>query len=257
MFAGLTLANVLGVPAGTVLGQAFGWRATFWSVAAIGVAAAAALAIWVPATATGSAVRLALEFRALRRPQVLLAMLISALSSVSLFSVFTYITPLLEGVSGFTPHGVSVALLLFGLGLTVGNVVGGRLADWRLMPAVVGCLAALVAVLVLFADTQHSSAPALATLVLWGFIVFALVSPLQMRVLDQAVEAPNMASILNQGAFNLGNASGAWLGGAVIAAGLGYAVLPWVGAAAAASGLGLAVLSQVMERRAGPVRAAP
>jgi predicted MFS family arabinose efflux permease len=198
-----------------MLGQALGWRATFWAVVAIGVLAAAALARWVPDLATDRTVRLAQEFRTLRRPQVLLAMLISALSSVSLFSVFTYITPLLEQVSGFTPHGVSVALLLFGVGLTVGNMVGGRLADWRLMPAAIGCLVALVAVLVLFGQTQHSAGPALATLVLWGAIVFALVSPLQMRVLDQAVEAPNMASILNQGAFNFGNACGAWLGAAV------------------------------------------
>ena len=251
MFAGLTLANVLGVPAGTILGQAFGWRATFWAVAVIGVLAAAALARWVPEFATDRSVRLAQEFRTLRRPQVLLAMLISALSSVSLFSVFTYITPLLEQVSGFTPHGVSIALLLFGVGLTVGNMVGGRLADWRLMPAAIGCLVALVAVLVIFAQTQHSAVPALATLVLWGAIAFAVVSPLQMRILDTAVEAPNMASILNQGAFNLGNASGAWLGAAAIAGGAHYATLPWIGAVAAATALGFAVLSLTLEQRNG------
>lgn len=257
MFAGLTLANVLGVPAGTMLGQALGWRATFWAVVAIGVVAAAALARWVPDTAADRSVRLAQEFRTLRRPQVLLAMLISALSSVSLFSVFTYITPLLEQVSGFTPHGVSIALLLFGVGLTVGNMVGGRLADWRLMPAAIGCLVALVAVLLLFGQTQHSAIPALATLVLWGAIAFALVSPLQMRVLDQAVEAPNMASILNQGVFNLGNASGAWLGAAAIASGLHYASLPWIGAVAAATALGCAVLSLMLEQRDGAALARP
>ncbi len=249
MFAGLTLANVLGVPAGTILGQALGWRATFWAVVVVGVLAAAALARWVPDLATDGSVRLAHEFRTLRRPQVLLAMLISALSSVSLFSVFTYITPLLEQVSGFTPHGVSIALLLFGVGLTVGNMVGGWLADWRLMPAAIGCLVALVVVLVVFAQTQHSAVPALATLVLWGAIAFAVVSPLQMRVLSQAVEAPNMASILNQGAFNLGNASGAWLGAAAIASGVHYATLPWIGAVAAATALGFAVLSLTLEQR--------
>ena len=249
MFAGLTLANVLGVPAGTILGQALGWRATFWAVVVVGVLAAAALARWVPDLATDGSVRLAQEFRTLRRPQVLLAMLISALSSVSLFSVFTYITPLLEQVSGFTPHGVSIALLLFGVGLTVGNMVGGWLADWRLMPAAIGCLVALVVVLVVFAQTQHSAVPALATLVLWGAIAFAVVSPLQMRVLSQAVEAPNMASILNQGAFNLGNASGAWLGAAAIASGVHYATLPWIGAVAAATALGFAVLSLTLEQR--------
>ncbi len=249
MFAGLTLANVLGVPAGTILGQALGWRATFWAVVVVGVLAAAALARWVPDLATDRSVRLAHEFRTLRRPQVLLAMLISALSSVSLFSVFTYITPLLEQVSGFTPHGVSIALLLFGVGLTVGNMVGGWLADWRLMPAAIGCLVALVVVLVVFAQTQHSAVPALATLVLWGAIAFAVVSPLQMRVLSQAVEAPNMASILNQGAFNLGNASGAWLGAAAIASGVHYATLPWIGAVAAATALGFAVLSLTLEQR--------
>jgi DHA1 family inner membrane transport protein len=247
VFAGLTLANVLGVPAGTALGQAAGWRASFAAVVGIGLLAAAAIALWVPSGLPGSRGRLVQEFRVLRERQVLLAMAISALCSVSLFSVFTYITPLLESAAGLSPHQVTQALLVFGVGLTLGNLLGGRLGDWKLMPAVMGLLLLLALVLVLFFVTSQAMLPALATMVVWGGLAFALVSPLQMRVLDQARHAPNLASILNQGAFNLGNASGAWLGGMVISAGAGYRSLPLVGAIVALVALALTALSHRLD----------
>ncbi len=250
VFSGLTLATVLGVPAGTALGQALGWRATFWAVVAIGVAALGAIALWLPAGLAGNRGRLWQELRVLGHVQVMLAMLISVLTSVSMFSVFTYITPLLERVAGLTPHEVTLALLLFGVGLTIGNLLGGRMADWRLMPGLMVTLIALAAVLTAFAFTVHTPIPAVLTMTLWGVIAFMLVSPLQMRVMDQAREAPNMASILNQGAFNLGNATGAWLGGLVITAGFNYAVIPYVGAGVALIALALTVVSFVIERSA-------
>jgi DHA1 family inner membrane transport protein len=255
MFAGLTLANVLGVPAGTILGQAAGWRATFWAVTGIGVLAVAALLAWVPAVPAERGGNLLHEFRALRRPQVVLAMAISALASVSLFSVFTYITPLLETQAGISAHAVSIALLLFGVGLTAGNLLGGRLADWRLMPAVMGLFASLVPVLLLFRAASHFAIPVVAMMVVWGAVVFALVSPLQLRVVGEARQAPNLAATLNQGAFNLGNATGAWLGGLVVAAGYGYATLPLLGAAVAVLALGLTVFSYLLERQTAPARA--
>lgn len=248
MFAGLTLANVLGVPFGTILGQALGWRATFWAVTGIGILAVAALLLWVPRVPADAGANLLGEFRALRRTQVLLAMVMSMLCSVSLFSVFTYITPLLEQVTRISAHGVSFVLLLFGVGLTVGNLLGGRLADWRLMPAVIGLFMALTAVLLVFYETSASPLPAVVTMVVWGAVTFALVSPLQMRVVDEAVEAPNLASTLNQGAFNLGNATGAWLGGAAVSAGYAYRTLPLLGAAMALLALGLTVVSYGLER---------
>ena len=255
MFTGLTLANVLGVPAGTLLGQAAGWRATFWAVSGIGVLAVAALLAWVPPIPADRGTHLLHEFRALRRTQVLLAMLISTLSSVSLFTVFTYITPLLETQAGISAHGVSLVLLLFGAGLTVGNLLGGRLADWRLMPAVMVLFAAAILVLLAFREATQSAWPAVAVLFVWGIIVFALVAPLQLRVVSEATEAPNLASTLNQGAFNLGNATGAWLGGAMIDAGLGYRSLPLAAALVAAVALALTAGAYLLERQAAPVRA--
>lgn len=243
MFTGLTLANVLGVPFGTLLGQAAGWRATFWAVAGLGVAAFLLLAALLPRGLAGSGAGLAREVRALGHRQVVLAMATSTLASVSLFSVFTYITPLLETVTGFTPHAVSGALLLFGGGLTAGNLLGGRLADWRLMPAVIGAFALLAVTLAVFSLSSRAAVPALATMAAWGVLAFALVAPLQIWVMDSAAGAPNLASIVNQGAFNLGNATGAWLGGIAIGAGLGYEALPLLGALVAVAALLLALAS--------------
>jgi DHA1 family inner membrane transport protein len=147
-------------------------------------------------------------------------------------------------VSGLSPHAVTGALLLFGVGLTLGNLAGGRLADRHLMATVVGSFAALVAILVLFAFTSHAAIPAVLTLPVWGALVFALVSPLQVWVVEAATDAPNLASTLNQGAFNLGNASGAALGGGALTLGMGYASLPWLGAGIAALALGLVLTAR-------------
>ena len=241
MFAGLTLANVLGVPFGTALGNAAGWRAAFWAVGALGMVAAGAVVVWLPARLPMERPNLRAELRVLGMPQVMLAMVISALSSASLFSVFTYIAPLLERVTGFTPADVTVALLVFGVGLTLGNVVGGRLADWRPMPSLIGIGGAIVAVLAAFAFTSRWGAAAYATLAVWGALAFALVPLLQLRIVDEAAAAPNLASTLNQGAFNLGNALGAGIGSGAIGAGVAYRDLPWIGAGVALLALATSV----------------
>jgi DHA1 family inner membrane transport protein len=241
MFAGLTLANVLGVPFGTALGQAFGWRMAFWAVVGIGILAGIAIIISIPSGLPGSRNGLGSEFRALGRWPVLLPMLVSSLASVSLFTVFTYVTPFLEQVTGLTPHGVTGALLAIGLGLTAGNLIGGRLADRNLMATVIGSFAGLIAVLVLLSLVSHAEVPTITVMMFWGALAFALISPLQIWVLEAAKDAPNLASTLNQGAFNLGNAIGAWLGGAALIVNLGYARLPLIGAAVAASALLLAL----------------
>src|SRR3984893_10335884 len=250
MFTGPTLANVLGVPFGTALGQAAGWRATFWAVVGIGVVAAAALYAWLPRGIAPAGGGLMQEARTLGRPQVLLAMLISVLASASLFSVFTYITPILERVSGDSPHQVTWVLLLLGLGLTIGNLVGGRLGDWRLMPSVIGIFTVLILVLATFTVTDHLSRLSVATVFVWGAVAFALVSPLQMRVVNEASGAPNLASTLNQGAFNIGNAAGAFAGDLALTHGLSYGSVPWIGAGLAAAGLGVALVSYRIDRPA-------
>ncbi|GJE58152.1 MFS transporter [Methylobacterium trifolii] len=243
MFTGLTLANVLGVPLGTALGQAAGWRATFWAVVGIGVAAGLAIQVFVPAGIPGTKGGLAREFRTLGRWPVLRPMLISTLSSVSLFTVFTYITPFLTGVTGLTSHGVTGALFAAGIGLTAGNLIGGRLADRNLIATVIGSFLGLIAVLALLALVARYEVATLAVLVVWSALAFALVSPLQIWVVEAATDAPNLASTLNQGAFNLGNATGAWLGGSALSLGAGYGQLPLIAAGVAALGLGLALTS--------------
>jgi DHA1 family inner membrane transport protein len=257
MFAGLTLANVLGVPFGTALGEAFGWRETFWAVVGIGFVAALALYAWLPRDIPIPHVKLIHEAQALGSAQVILAMLVSVLSSASLFSVFTYITPILEYVTRISPHEVTLLLLLFGMGLTAGNFLGGRLGDWKLMPSVIGILAFLIPVLGLFTLTSATLMPAAATIFIWGLLAFALISPLQMRVVNEAAQAPNLASTLNQGAFNLGNAIGAWIGGVALVHNTSYDHLPWIGAALAAVALVLGLLSHLLDAKIPAVTAAP
>lgn len=249
VFLGLTMANVLGVPAGTILGQAAGWRATFWAVMAIGLLSMAAIAVLLPKGMPGGSGRLLNEVRILGRTQVLLAMLMAVLSSMSLFSVFTYIAPLLEKVSGLSPHWVSVALLIFGAGLTAGGLLGGRLADRHSARTIMLTFSALAVILVALWLLSFNGVLAVGVLLVWGIAVFTMVSPLQTRVIDYARDAPNLASTINQGAFNLGNAAGAWLGGAALGAGVSYVDLPLVGALMAVLGLGAAMLTFRLERR--------
>ena len=250
MFAGLTLANVLGVPFGTALGEAVGWRNTFWAVVVIGFAAAFALYAWLPRNMPTPRMKLIHEARSLGSTQVILAMLISVVVSASLFGVFTYIAPILENVTSISPHEVTLMLLLFGIGLTAGNFLGGWLGDWKLMPSVIGILALLIPVLSLFTLTSASLVPAAVTIFCWGLLAFALISPLQMRVVNEAAQAPNLASTLNQGAFNLGNAAGAWIGGLALTNGLAYRELPWIGAALAAVAFTLSFLSHRLDVKA-------
>ena len=256
MFTGLTLANVLGVPAGTALGQAAGWRAAFWAVSAIGVVAFAAVAAFVPAKLPMPKTRLMHEFAVLRQPQVWIALGMTVLGFGGVFTVFTYIAPILEQVTKVSPHAVTGILLLFGAGLTVGNTIGGKLADWKLMPALMGILGGLALVLVAFSWTSRMALPAMITVFVWGVFAFATVPPLQMRVVAKAVQAPNLASTLNIGAFNLGNALGAWLGGVVITQGAPLTALPFAGAAVTLAGLGLTLWSALLDRRPAPRTAA-
>jgi DHA1 family inner membrane transport protein len=183
------------------------------------------------------------EVGVLRDPHVLLAMLMSVLASASLFCVFTYITPILETVSHLSPHAVTLVLLLFGAGLTAGNFIGGRLADWKLMPSVLGVFLIEIGVVAAFYFTSRNAITAVATVFVFGVVAFALVPLLQLRVVDTAAGAPNLASTLNQGAFNLGNASGAWIGGAAITLGAGYPGLALVSALIAAVAFAVSIVS--------------
>ncbi|MFF1645054.1 MFS transporter [Streptomyces sp. NPDC058240] len=249
MFTGLTVANVVGVPLGTYIGQSVGWRTTFFAVAAIGVIGLLGVAGLVPEQPRNEGVRLRDELAAFRNVQVLLAMAMTVLGFGGVFAAITYITPMMTEIAGYSTSSVTWLLVLLGLGMVGGNLIGGKFADRRLMPLLYVSLGALSVVLALFTLTAHNKIASAVTIVLIGGLGFATVPPLQKRVLDQAADAPTLASAANIGAFNLGNALSAWLGGLAISAGLGYTAPNWVGAALAASALALAVVSGVLERR--------
>ncbi|MGW1465320.1 MFS transporter [Streptomyces sp. NPDC001493] len=249
MFTGLTVANVVGVPLGTYIGQTAGWRVTFLVVAALGVLGLLGVAKLVPEQPRPEGVRLRHELAAFRNVQVLLAMAMTVLGFGGVFAAITYITPMMTGIAGFAPSSVTWLLVLFGIGMVAGNLLGGKFADRHLMPMLFVTLGALAVVLALFTVTAHNKVAAAVTVVLIGALGFATVPPLQKRVLDQASGAPTLASAVNIGAFNLGNALSAWLGGMVIAAGFSYTAPNWVGAALAGAALILAVLSSLLERR--------
>ncbi|WP_329454954.1 MFS transporter [Streptomyces sp. NBC_01497] len=249
MFTGLTVANVIGVPLGTLVGQHTSWRLTFLIVAALGVLGLAGIAKLVPDLPRPEGVRLRDEVAAFRNVQVLLAMAMTVLGFGGVFAAVTYIAPMMTHVAGYAESSVTWLLVLFGLGMVAGNLVGGRFADRRLMPMLYTALGGLAVVLALFTVGAHDRTAAAVAVFLIGALGFATVPPLQKRVLDHAYGAPTLASAVNIGAFNAGNALAAWLGGLVISAGAGYTAPNWVGAALAASALVLALTSAGLERR--------
>ncbi|WP_271982698.1 MFS transporter [Pseudoclavibacter terrae] len=247
MFAGLTVANVLGVPIGTFIGQAAGWRSTFWVIASIGVVALVGMAVLIPASAgRGGGGGVLAEFRIFRSGQVWASMAITVLGYGGMFGAFSYIAFTLTGVSGFAASTVPWLLVLFGVGLFVGNIVGGRAADRNLGRTLLVLLVGLIVILVAFALLASSQVATLVLLVLMGGFGFATVPGLQMRIMNFAGDAPTLASGANIAAFNVGNAFGAWIGGLTIAAGLGYASPLWAGAAVTLAGLAALVIAGVM-----------
>ncbi|MEV4426311.1 MFS transporter [Streptomyces sp. NPDC049602] len=249
MFTGLTVANIVGVPLGTFIGQTVGWRTTFAVVAALGVIGLLGIAKLVPAMPRPEGARLRRELTAFRNPQVLLAMAMTVLGFGGVFAAITYIAPMMTHVAGYSEGAVTWLLVLFGVGMFLGNLLGGRYADRALMPLLYVTLGGLAVVLALFTVAAHDKVLAAIAIFLIGALGFATVPPLQKRVLDQAHGAPTLASAVNIGAFNLGNAIAAWLGGLVIAAGLGWTAPDWVGALLAAGALLLAFLSAHLDRR--------
>jgi MFS transporter, DHA1 family, inner membrane transport protein len=247
MFSGLTLANVLGVPAGTALGQAFGWRFAFWALVPIGLIAGVGLLRMVPSQAAES-IHIKHELHAVLRPQVQLVLALSTLSSVALFCVFTYIAPILEQVTHLSPGAVTRVLVVFGVGITLGNLLGGRLADWKQMPVLISGFLLLIMIFLAMPFFEAASVPAVMMVFVWGCIHFAAGAPLQARIVEQAKGAPNLASTLNQGAFNLGNALGASLGGIMLTAGVGYRYLSLGSAAVASVALLVAFIALRVER---------
>ena len=250
MFMGLTIANVVGVPLATWAGEMLGWRASFWGIAGLGVLVMTALAFTLPKGSAPEGGDILSELRVMGRGPVLAALALTVIGSSAMFTVFTYITPILREQTQATLGFVTAMLVIYGLGLTAGNWLGGRFADRSVDRTLIVTLTALTLILIVFAFAMPFAGPTAVLVFLWGVASFALVPPLQVRVMAAASDAPNLASAVNIGAFNLGNAIGAALGGAVIAGDLGYSAVSLAGAAAAASGLVVVLLMRRLDRHA-------
>jgi DHA1 family inner membrane transport protein len=249
MFMGLTIANVGGVPAATWLGQAIGWRMSFAATAVLGLLAMLALWRALPAGASGSRPDVRHELSVLKRPVVLMALLTTVLGAGAMFTLYTYIAPTLAEITGASPAFITGMLVLVGLGFTLGNGLGGRMADRSLDGTLITFLVLVIVDLLAFPWVASTPVGAAVSLLIFGVATFAVVPPLQMGVMRAATEAPGLASSVNVGAFNLGNAVGAAAGGAVISAGLGYAAVPVAGAVIAAAGLALVLLQRAGNAR--------
>lgn len=248
MFTGLTLANVLGVPLGTALGQAAGWRTTFFAVTALGIAAFIGLFLLLPADKHAARAPAMLRELAALRASVWLALGITVISSASMFAIFTYIAPLLNDITGISPRGVTITLFLIGLGMTAGNFIGGRLSDWRLNATLLGVFLSTAVLLLLLALVLRNMWLTEFTLFIWAAAAFAGCSALQLKAVLLGQAAPNLISTLNIGAFNAGNALGAWVGGQVIDHRLGLAMIPPAAAALSLMALALTALSLLPKR---------
>ncbi|MDO8953300.1 MAG: MFS transporter [Gammaproteobacteria bacterium] len=221
MFTGLTLANVIGVPLGTWIAQYWDWHITFWLIAGIGVIAFLALLAFIPECGQNKPVNFREELLVIRQPHVLLAMLITLLTFASVFALFTYIAPILLVTTQAPKTWLSITLLIIGAGSVIGNLWGGKLADKGVLHALIITISLLFMISLIFTLTSIWPYVAVATLFLWGAASFSTVAPLQMNVVKAAHAAPNIASTINIGIFNIGNALGAYLGGVPLSLGFG------------------------------------
>lgn len=237
MFMGLTLATIGGVPLAAWFGELFGWRTAFWGITGLGVVTMAALWFALPNVRAPQSAGVMAEIRVLGRGPVLAALALTVVGSSAMFTVFTYIAPILSSETHASTAFITAMLMLYGVGLTLGNMWGGKAADRSIDRTLIVSLSVLIVVLVAFTVLMRWPLPAAVAILIWGIASFALVPPLQMRVMEAAKDAPNLASAVNIGAFNFGNAIGAALGGAVISSGLGYPAISLAGAAMAGLGL--------------------
>ncbi len=248
MFLGLTVANIVGVPAGTALGQQLGWRSAFLAIAVIGLAALAALALFVPHQPRAGQSGIRHELRAMGNRQVAIGLAVAVVGFGGFFAVYSYLVPILTNVTGISESSTTLVLALYGVGMTLGTLVAGPLTDRALRPTLYAGLALLAAALVTFSFTVHSTWPALVTITFIGALGSLITTPVQMLLMAKAKDAPTMAAASNHSAFNLANAGGAWLGGLALSAGWGWTSPALVGAVLAVAGLGLALTGGLLSR---------
>ncbi|MGB3339718.1 MAG: MFS transporter [Devosia sp.] len=253
ILSGLTVSNVIGVPLGAAIGNYFGWRATFWAMGTLGLLASLAIVLWVPGTPNSGEVRPALrrQIFVLGRQQAWTSLFLMLMLMIGQFVPFTYIAPMLQDVTGLDPVWIPWVLLLNGVGSTLGVFLGGRLADWKLMPSLIAMLALQAVVLLGLYLVSPYPVPMIAGIFVWGALNFAIGTPIQTRILSWTADAPSLASSLIPSGFNIGIALAAFVGATMLNAGLGYRSLPLIGAAALLLAVGVAIFSYTWERRSG------
>ena len=246
---GLSVANVLGVPLATFVGQQYGWRWLFVVVAAIGALTMIAIAVFIPRQKAHPDASLRKELSALRRGQVWLTLLIGVVGFGGFFAVYTYVASTMTEVAGFSADFLPVIVGIYGLGMVAGSYVGGRMADWSVMGSIYAMMAFIATILVIYAAAVHIPWVALLMIFVIGSSGSMLVPSLQTRLLDVSPGAPTLASSLNHSALNMANALGAFAGGLVITWGWGFTAPALVGAVLAVLGLGIALFSGFLDRR--------
>lgn len=249
VMAGLTIANIAGVPAATLAGQQLGWRWAYAGVAVIGLLTVLAVRTWVPRTPAPRNASVARELTAFRRPQLLLALLTGAVGFGGMFALYSYISPTLTEVAGVGESAVPWVLALFGLGMTTGAVFGGRFIDRSPQRTMIGGLIAMGSVLALYAVTATSPVAAIGLVFVVGITTQTVAGAITVHLMDVSPDAPSLAAASTHSALNIANASGAWLGGMVIAAGHGYLATAWLGAGLCFAGLAVALTGVAAGRR--------
>lgn len=248
MFMGLTIANIGGVPLATWVGQNIGWRMSFAAIAVLGLVTMLALYKALPEGTVGQRPDVKTELKVLTRLPVVLALLTTVMSAGAMFTLYTYIAPSLMAITHASPSYITLMLVLIGIGFSIGNHFGGKFADLSLIKTLTGFLVLLMSMMLLFPILAQTHLGAAIALIIWGAAAFAVVPPLQMRVMSVAHDAPGLASSVNIGAFNLGNALGAAAGGAVLSLGMGYAAVSIMGAILTALGLVLVFIQMKIMR---------
>ena len=248
MFMGLTIANIGGVPLATWIGQNIGWRMSFALIAILGVITMLSLWKALPEGELGQRPDVKAELKVLTRLPVVLALLTTVMSAGAMFTLYTYIAPILHHITHATPTVITFMLVLIGIGFSIGNHLGGKFADLSVSKTLIGFLVVLMVMMLLFPILAKTTIGAAIALIIWGAAAFAVVPPLQMRVMSVAHEAPGLASSVNIGAFNLGNALGAAAGGAVLSMNMSYAMVSTTGAVLTAVGLVLVFIQMKMSK---------
>jgi DHA1 family inner membrane transport protein len=248
MLAGLTVANIVGVPLTTWVGQRYGWQWPYALVGVIALVTVAATLVWVPRQPADGEASMRAELRALKRLQVWLALLIGTVGFGGMFATYSYIAPTMTELTGYPSAAVPVILAIYGIGMTTGALLSGRVAAYGVMRGIFFSLAAIAVILALFGFAAHNKATAVLAVFLLGMVPTILVPMLQTRLMDVAHEGQSLAAALNHSTLNMANALGAWLGSLVLEAGYGYEWPSRVGVVLALAGLGIAAISMLVGR---------